>query len=114
MSTSKKGNTKSTKKHLKVTKALCASFSLCDLRVSVLGRFFLRRHRNARDLHVDREERAAGGEVECLPVVAAERHVGRRRLTVDDTAELLSGFVHDVEAAAAAGIDVTLRVHLHA
>src|SRR6185503_981009 len=77
------------------------------------GCLFLYGYRNACDLDVDREQRAAGGEVESLPLVAAEGHVGRGGLTMDDAAELLARLVHDVETAAAAGVDVALDVDLH-
>src|SRR5579864_4378870 len=48
------------------------------------------RHRNSGDLHLDRAEVVAAGEIERLPVVAAKGDVGRRRRAVDDAAELLS------------------------
>ena len=54
------------------------------------------------------------GEIERLPIVAAEGDIGRRGLAVHDAAELLARLVHDVEPARAAGIDVAGRVHLHA
>src|SRR5438093_793726 len=76
-------------------------------------RFLHRRHWNARNLHIDGEERAPGGEVEGLPVVAAEGHVGRRRLAVNDAAELLAFGIQDVKTAGAAGIDVTRDIDLH-
>src|SRR5689334_17677029 len=71
-------------------------------------------YRNSRDLHLDAAEVVAAGEVERLPVVAAERDVGRRRRAVDDPANLLPGFVHDPNAAGTAAIDIAFDVDLHA
>src|SRR5207237_8750441 len=70
------------------------------------------RHRHARNLHVDRAEVAAAGEVKRLPVVAAEGDVGGRGLPVNDAAEFLAGRVENPEAAGAAAIDVAGAVHL--
>src|SRR6476646_8234662 len=60
------------------------------------------RHRNAGDLHLDRAEVVAAGEIEGLPVVAAEGDIGRGRRAVHDAAELLALGVHDPDAAGAA------------
>src|SRR5207245_8854928 len=74
----------------------------------------LDRHGHAGDLELDREQRAAAGEVKRLPVVAAEGNVCRRRVAVHDAAELLALRVEDVDAARAAAIDVAGDVDLQA
>src|SRR5215831_372840 len=74
----------------------------------------LDRHRDPSDLELDREQRAAAGEVERLPVVAAEGDVGGRRMAVHDTTELLALRIEDVDAARAAAIDVAGDVDLQA
>src|SRR4030095_16845946 len=72
------------------------------------------RHRDAGNLHVDGAQVAPAGEVQRLPVVAAEGDVRRGRRAVDDAAELLAVRIHAPDAAGAAAVDVALHVHLHA
>src|SRR5712671_1816151 len=72
------------------------------------------RHRNSGDLQFDREQRAAAGEEQRLPVVASKADVRCRRMTVHDAAELVALRIEDVDAARAAAIDVAGDVDLHA
>src|SRR3984893_19485575 len=72
------------------------------------------RHGHAGNLDVDRAEVGAAREIEGLPVVSAERHVGGCRLAVHDAAEFLAARVHDPDAARAAAINIAFDVDLHA
>src|SRR5262245_29825046 len=71
-------------------------------------------NREARNLHADRAQVIAAGEVECPPVVAPEREVGGGRGSVNDAPEFLAPGVHDPDAPGTAAIDVALDVYLHA
>src|SRR5438876_8972866 len=76
-------------------------------------RSLLCRHRHARDLYIDREESASGGEVKRLPVIAAEGDVRSGGVPMDDTAKLPASRVNDVKTSGAAAVDVALSVDLH-
>src|SRR5439155_10444573 len=76
-------------------------------------RSLLCRHRHARDLYIDREESASGGEVKRLPVIAAEGDVRGGGVPMDDTAKLPASRVNDVKTSGAAAVDVALCVDLH-
>src|SRR5215471_1407395 len=78
------------------------------------GLFLRRRHRDPGNLHVDRAEVVTAGEVQRLPVVAAEGDVRGGGSAVDDAAELLPPRIHDPDPAGAAAIDIALHVDLHA
>ena len=54
------------------------------------------------------------GEVQGLPVVAAEAEIGGGRSAVHDAAELLALRIHDPYPAGAAAIDVAFDIDLHA
>src|SRR5207247_1519153 len=72
------------------------------------------RHRDAGNLHVDRAEVVAAGEVQGRPVVAAKRHVGGGGSPVNDAAELFAIRIHDPYPARSATIDIAFDVHFHA
>src|SRR6516162_4481183 len=72
------------------------------------------RHWNPGDPDLDAAQLGAVREVDCLPVVAAKRDIGRRVLAMDDAAELLSLWIEDIDAACSAAIDVAGDIHLHA
>ena len=59
-------------------------------------------------------EVVAAGEVQRLPVIAAEPQVRGGRSPVHNAAQLLSRRVHDPDTACAATIDIALGIHLHA
>src|SRR6478672_10376792 len=72
------------------------------------------RRRDSGDLHPNRTQMVATGEIEGFPVVAAKGDIGRRRRAVDDAAEFFAGPVHDVNAAGAAAVNIAFYVDLHA
>src|SRR5271170_6932168 len=74
----------------------------------------LRRHGQTCNLHVDGAQMVAAGEVQGLPVVAAEGDIGGGRSAVDDAAELLALRVHDPDPTGATAIDIALDIDLHA
>src|SRR5207245_9555071 len=76
-------------------------------------RSLLCRHRHARDLYIDREESASGGEVKRFPVIPAEGDVRGGGVPMDDTAKLPASRVNDVKTSGAAAVDVALSVDLH-
>src|SRR5205085_12705463 len=71
-------------------------------------------HRNSGNLQLDREQRAAAGKVQRLPVVTAKADVRRRRMAVHDATKLVALRVEDVDAGGAAAIDVAGTIDLHA
>src|SRR5262249_52643878 len=72
------------------------------------------RHWHAGDLHLEHAQTGTRAEIESLPVVAAEGHVGCVGKAMHDAAELLAVRVNDVEPARAAAINVAGAVDLHA
>src|SRR6266700_5196994 len=76
--------------------------------------FLLHRHRDAGNPQVDRAQGVPAGEVERLPVVAAEGDIGGRGLAVDDAAKLLALSIEDMDPAGAAAVDLACRIDPHA
>ena len=72
------------------------------------------RHWETWYLYVDRAEVVAAGEVQGLPVIAAEGDIGGGGSAVDDAAQLLAVRVHDPYSARSAAIDVAFHIHFHA
>src|SRR5262245_62563420 len=77
-------------------------------------RFLHNGHRHAGDLHLEHAETRARAEIDGLPVVASESHVGGVGKAVHDAAELLAARVKDVKPARAAAIHVAGAIDLHA
>src|SRR4051794_37128594 len=97
---------------------VCALSRLCSIlnirrQFTSLGRdepplALLRWHRQTGDLHVHAAQMVAAGEVQGLPVVAAEGQVGGGGSAVNDAAELFALLVQHPDPAGAAAIDLAL------
>src|SRR6516165_9900926 len=74
----------------------------------------LRGYRNAWDLHIDRAQMIAAGEIKGFPVGAAKGQIGRGGRPVHDAPELLALGVDEPQPAGAAAIDVAFDIDLHA
>jgi hypothetical protein len=68
-----------------------------SLNVLLRSLFFLGRHREAGNSQGHRTQVVPSGEVECFPVIAAERDIGRLRIPVNDATELLALRIEDVD-----------------
>src|SRR5690348_14174501 len=73
-----------------------------------LGALFPGRHRHTRDLHIDREETASGGEVKRSPILAAKCDVCGGGVSVDNTTEFPALWIDDVKTAGAAAVEIPL------
>src|SRR5262245_47431855 len=75
--------------------------------------YFSSGYRKAGNLKLHSSQRVLGGEIQRLPVVAAERHVGGCSMTMDDATEFLTIAVENVDSTRPTTVDVSSGINLH-
>src|SRR5258707_14017600 len=88
--------------------------TILDVCMNLSSLAFARRHGHACDFQIDASQEIPAGEIERLPIIAAERDVGGVHAAMDHAAELFAASVHDPQPARTAAIDVSGHIHFHA